>query len=293
MQLDSNVLIVGPTCSGKSDLAVKIAKLFYNTEVVSVDSMQVYRNLDIGTAKFKSSEMQGIKHHLIDNCSLSEIYNVGKFFADSCNIVKDKSKKFIFVGGTMMYANTLLNGLSSLPSSSLSIRKDYNNINSPWDELFRLDPIAAKKIEKNDHVRVIRAIELFKLTGLSQSANLSNMKMIDCNFKVITLLPDREALKRRLRERIALMIESGIVEETEKYVLKSVACHPVRKASGYKQVLDYFDDRVKYSELIDLIYYSHCQLAKRQYTWLRKTRSDISIKSSKPNDILEMALQSL
>lgn len=276
------VIIAGPTASGKTALGIKLAKLL-NGEIISADSMQIYRYMDIGTAKPSSEEMEGIKHHLIDIINPDEEFNVALFkkYADEkINELTGINKLPIVVGGTGLYINSLTYHLNFSDSSEdkeyrayLSNLAKTNGNEFVYNMLIKIDPAAAKKIHPNNLKRVIRALEVFKNTGtkISEYQKETQIQESDYNFYYIGLDMPRDVLYDKINRRVDIMVNEGLVEEVNK--LKEMGYNrnlQSMQAIGYKEIFDYLEGDLSLEDSIELIKRNSRRYAKRQLTWFRK-----------------------
>lgn len=278
------VLLMGPTASGKTALALELSRRF-PLELVSVDSAQVFRDMNIGTAKPDAATLAAVPHHLIDLISPQETYSAARFQRDALAVmdaITKRGKVPLLVGGTMLYFKALLEGLADLPAADLALRRelDCQANERGWPalhaELAVVDPLTAARLQAGDGQRIQRALEVFRLTGRPLSALLASQheKRPPYSMLSIGLLPsDRGELHRRIAERFDAMLAAGLVAEVkrlrDKYVLHAEM--PSMRCVGYRQVWDVLDDRAPASELRERGIYATRQLAKRQLTWLANT----------------------
>lgn len=278
------ILLMGPTATGKTQLALKLAD-HYPIEIISVDSALVYRDMNIGTAKPSVLELSQVTHHLINILSPLESYSVANFVRDSTNLIKavnQRGKLPVLVGGTMMYYNGLLNGISHLPESDAKIRDELSQrglkdgFNVLHDELSRVDNVAALKIAPSDKQRLIRALEVFYLTGKPISYLQQHNKVIpdnEINFLNLAILPtNREILHSRINARFNKMLVDGFIDEVQYLQLKYsdlTIDDTSMRCVGYYQVWQYLAGQLSYQQLLDSGMAATRQLAKRQITWLR------------------------
>lgn len=273
------IVIVGPTGVGKTSLSIEAAKLL-GGEVISGDSMQIYRGLTIGTAKVTEAEKQGIPHHLLDERDPTESFSAADFKHAGriaiAEVIK-KGKVPIVAGGTGLYIESLLYELSlgRTESTNDKIRReleqkaDEKGKQQMWDELNHLDPVAARAIHPNNVRRVIRALEVIQTTGLLFSTQKSEAKESPYQFLLIGLTADRELLYQRIDQRVEEMMEAGLEQEA-KVVWKTVP--PDRQAAkgiGYKEFVPYFEGIRTLEEVVSLIQQHSRNYAKRQLTWFR------------------------
>jgi tRNA dimethylallyltransferase len=299
------IILLGPTGVGKSTTAVKIAKSF-NGEVISCDSMQVYRGFDVGTDKIPSEKRESIAHHLLDIVDPSVQFTAADFvnFALSAiQTIQRKNKLPIITGGTGLYLKALIDGLFPEEKKDPRIRGKLEEeaktkgLESLQKRLERIDPIYAQKIGKNDRIRIIRALEVYHSTNRPISAHFPNTKSHIKDFFVlrIGLKLEREELYRRIERRVDKMFELGIVEEVEALLKSGVEeTSPSFRALGYKHVLRYLKKELSIEEAIDLTKKDTRHYAKRQMTWFKKMEGilwfsphDISSMASTIEDFLE------
>ena len=274
------ILISGPTCSGKSVLAVAIAKLL-GGQIINADSMQVYRGMDIGTAKLPISERKGILHYLIDIVNPDQKFNAALFSSYALPIIKDlhlKKIPIIVVGGTGLYAKALLGGLFKCPPSQPELRKslweecENRGLSFLYQRLSRLDRKAADSIHPMDKIRIIRALEVIHLAGYPFSELAGRHGFSDRRFLALNLClnVDRQVLYKRINRRTVSMIESGFINEVEGLLRKeySPELKPM-KAIGYRHIVGYIKGRWDIDEATRLIQRDTRRYAKRQLTWFR------------------------
>ena len=284
MNKNKRIYLLGPTATGKTEL-VKHLNDSFPIDIISVDSAQIYKNLDIGTAKPTQKELIKTPHHLIDIRSPIESYSVGDFKKDVDSIITNSlniEKTPFLYGGTMMYFNSLENPLDDLPVSTKETKakvKDELNkfgIELLLKKLEEVDPVSAEKIDSNDSQRIQRALEVYYISGKSLSSFYVNKKIIETPYKILklALLPNnREHLHLLIQERVDYMLERGLVEEVEE-ILRSYpsldSSYPSFRSVGYRQTFHYLKNQISKSELKNKIIFATRQLAKRQMTWMRK-----------------------
>ncbi|MDH6457460.1 tRNA dimethylallyltransferase [Fusobacterium sp. PH5-7] len=272
------LVIAGPTGVGKTDLSIKMAKLL-KADIISADSAQVYKGMDIGTAKITTEEMQGIKHYMLDIVEPVKKYNVGDFQKDVDNILKEKEtkkKNIILTGGTGLYISSITDGLSSLPAGDPVLREELmkKDIEELYNELAAVDPQAALDIHKNNRRRVERALEVFKLTGEKFSVLAKkNIKGNNYSFLKVALERNRDVLYERINMRVDIMLEKGLLEEVRKLYEKYG--DNLRKINiiGYTQLIDYFNNNCTFEEAVENIKRDSRRYAKRQFTWFKNDSS--------------------
>jgi len=275
------IFLMGPTAAGKTGLAMRIAER-YPVDLISVDSGQVYRGMDIGTAKPDAGELARYPHALIDIRDPSEPYSADEFRRDALGLIRQSigsGRIPLLVGGTMFYFRALQHGLPELPSADPEIRRrllDEATLHG-WGRLYerlrRIDPVSARRIDRNDRQRIQRALEIHELTGKPASEHEpSSEQMLPYEVIKIGVWPaDRAVLHERIALRLERMFEQGFIEEVRSLHERTdlSATLPAMRAVGYRQVLEYLDGRTDYEEMRRRCIYSTRQLAKRQLTWLR------------------------
>jgi len=274
---------MGPTASGKTALSVELAKRF-NAEIISVDSALVFKGMDIGTAKPSLEERSGIPHHLIDILDPSESYSTGEFRKQALALMADitaRGKIPLLAGGTMLYFNALYHGLAELPNADEALRKELDaeaqliGKQAMHDQLKLVDPVAAARIHPNDPQRVQRALEVYRLSGKSMTElhAEANAKPIPYRQIKLVIAPQSRAI---LHEKIALrfqqMLDNGLIEEVRTLYQRGDlnTNMPAIRAVGYRQVWNYLEGNINLDELREQGIAATRQLAKRQFTWLRR-----------------------
>jgi tRNA dimethylallyltransferase len=275
------LVLLGPTASGKSSLAADLAARL-PVEIVSMDSAQVYRGMDIGTAKPSREERSRVPHHLIDVVDPDHAYSSGRWRSDAICAAADilgRKRVPLFVGGTMLYYRALVGGLDALPPGNAEIREkiDEQAALRGWPalhaELAQVDPRSAQRIAPNDSQRIQRALEVWRLTGKPLSALHGAAKSeLPFRVKAFALVPrDRAELHRRIAARFAGMLQAGLIDEVKtlrrKYRLTPAM--PSMRAAGYRQVWQYLEREIDAAALTEHAVAATRQLAKRQLTWLR------------------------
>ena len=278
------ILFMGPTASGKTGAALELARRF-PVEIVSVDSAQVYRHMDIGTAKPDLDTRLTAPHHLIDIIDPTENYSAAQFRDDALEVMVDivaRGRVPMLTGGTMLYFKALREGLSDLPAANEGTRQviDAMAADVGWPaihrELERIDPATAQRLDPNDSQRIQRAMEIFYLTGRPMSELIATGKPAELPYRLISLalVPgERSVLHLRIADRFELMLELGLINEVrqlrENYDLKPDL--PSMRCVGYRQVWQYLDGEYGLDVLREKAVAATRQLAKRQMTWLRAT----------------------
>ncbi len=269
------ILITGATCSGKSSLAVEVAKEL-NAEIVSIDSVQVYKDFNIGSAKITEKEMEGVPHHLLDLWLPNNHFDVAKYLSLADKAIEDirkRGKNVVIAGGTTMYVTSLIHGLAEIPESNISLRKELEqkNIKELFSLLVSLDKEASEKINENDKTRIIRALEVVLSSGKSVLSFQNEHKFLkrkyDCIGYAVCLT--REELYKKINLRTKEMIDMGLIEEAKNLLKKYDKNLLPFSSIGYKQVIDFLDKKLSKEEMIEDIAKKTRHLAKRQMTYLR------------------------
>lgn len=282
------IFLMGPTAAGKSAFAIEIAH-HIPAEIISVDSVMVYRGMNIGAGKPTVIEMQGIPHHLIDIRDPRDTYSAAEFAKDAQQLMTEitaRGRIPLLVGGTMLYFRALQQGLSALPSADPKIRacllKEGQRIG--WEAMHQrlgeIDPESAARIHPNDPQRIQRALEVYEITGqpMSKFFEVSKSKSID-DYQIHTFAispPNRTELHQKIEQRFHQMLVAGLVAEVESLFKRGDlnSNMPSMRAVGYRQVWGYLAGEYRYDEMVDKAIAATRQLAKRQLTWLRSL-SDI------------------
>jgi tRNA dimethylallyltransferase len=277
------ILLMGPTASGKSAIALELA-LVLPVEIVSVDSAQVYRGMDIGTAKPDAPTRARVAHHLVDLIDPDQSYSAARFRADALAAmagIRSRGRIPLLVGGTMLYFKALREGLSRLPQADAGVRKELDDRAAAegWPalhaELARVDPATAARLKKTDSQRIQRALEVFRISGTPLSALQGAREAFDApDFMAIALVPsDRAESHRRIAERFDAMLAAGLIEEVRALRQRHelTAAMPSMRCVGYRQVWDVLEGTQTQRDLRDRGIAATRQLAKRQLTWLRST----------------------
>lgn len=302
------VILTGPTAVGKTDLSIQLAKKI-NGEIISADSMQIYKKMDIGTAKVTKAEMKGVPHYLIDELMPDEEFNVTIWkerAKEALESIYAKGKIPIIAGGTGFYIQALLYDVDfTSDNNDYSYRKELHNLaeEKGADELHKMlqevDPESAGKIHANNVKRVIRALEYHHLTGekISLHNREQNEKKSNYNFVYFVLTMDRERLYERINRRVDIMLEQGLVDEVK--ALKEEGYHKdmvSMQGIGYKEILDYLDGEYDYERAVYLLKQDTRHFAKRQMTWFRREK-DVTMlnkdKFSSDEDLLDDMLKIL
>lgn len=273
------LVIIGPTAVGKTKLSIELAKK-YNGEIISGDSMQIYRGMDIGTAKIKQEEMEGIPHHLIDIRDPEQDFSTAEFqhlVREKISEISSRNKLPIIVGGTGLYIQSAIYDyrFSDAPQDpdfrrSLELRAKQEGNQVLHDELTKIDQESANEIHPNNVRRVIRALEIFHCTGKTkQQSQQDQSPELLYDTALIGLTMDREHLYERINTRVDLMVEEGLIAEVKKLYQRGLRDCQSIQAIGYKEIYQYLDERVSLPESIEQLKQNSRRYAKRQLTWFR------------------------
>ena len=278
------IVICGPTASGKTVLSIELAKQI-NGEIISCDSMQIYKDMNIGTAKPTKEEMQGINHYMIDFVSPEKRYSVADYKKDASDLIKEvlsHKKVPIVVGGTGLYVNCLTQNIT-YPNieTDLEYRKalekkaEKEGLLALYNEAQKIDPNAMQLISPNDKKRIIRVLEIYHQTGKTKTMLEAESKLEPSPYKYIVFAidMDREKLYNRINKRVDTMIERGLIEEVENLVKKYKNLPTAIQGLGYKEVVQYLNGNITKEEMIEKIKMETRRYAKRQLTWFRKDKS--------------------
>ena len=298
MEKPKVIVICGPTASGKTALSIELAKKI-NGEIISSDSMQIYKDMDIGTAKPSKEEMQGIPHHLIGFVNPNQRYSVAEYKKDAEAAIEKilaKGKTPIVVGGTGLYVDSLIYGIEY---QDIQLDEKYRNeleqraINEGLEKLYeeaqKIDPQAMEKISQNDKKRIIRVLEIYKATGKNKTEQEieSRKKGVKYDYKVFVINWDRETLYERINKRVDIMIEQGLIQEVEELLKKYDEFPTAMQGLGYKEVVEYLQGITSKEEMIEKIKKETRRYAKRQITWFKKNKQTIWIEPKDLQRILD------
>jgi tRNA dimethylallyltransferase len=271
------ICVVGPTAIGKTYLSIELAKAF-NTEIISADSRQFYKEMSIGTAVPSKEELAEAPHHFIQNINITENYSVGDFERDAITLLKTLFKKHnivIMVGGSGLYVDAVVNGLDSFPEVEDEIRSQLNQefqekgIEFLQGELKKVDPAYFKEVDINNHQRVIRALEIYRCSGKPFSSFRKNKKtQRDFETLYIGLQAERAIVYERINQRVDIMVKDGLVKEAEE--LKEFKDLNALQTVGYRELFNYFEGKLPLEEAISEIKKNTRRFSKRQNTWFKK-----------------------
>ncbi|GGE43090.1 tRNA dimethylallyltransferase [Pedobacter psychrotolerans] len=281
------ISIVGPTAIGKTALAIELAN-HLQTEIISADSRQFYKEMEIGTAKPSQTELAAAKHHFINSHSVDQLFSTGDFEVQGLKVLEEIFKTHdsaIMVGGSGLYVNALINGLDEMPEIDLAVRTQLNNlfktegISPIQEQLSKLDPEYFSKVDQQNPQRMIRGLEVFLSTGQKLSAMLSaTKKERPFNTIKIGLNMERSTLYDRINNRVDQMISNGLVDEVKS--LTEFRSYNALNTVGYSEIFDYLDQKLSIEEAVSNIKQNTRRFAKRQLTWFRR---DQEIKWFEPN----------
>ena len=275
------IAVVGPTASGKTSLAVELCKR-YGAEAVSCDSMQIYKGMDIATAKPTIEEMQGVPHHLIGFVNPDEPFSVAKYCELAKDVISDinrRGKKTVLVGGTGLYYSSLTDNVEFLPDETdfeyrehLKKRAETEGVQVLLDELRSVDPEAATSLHINNSGRIIRALEIYHTTGKTKTMQNELSRKNPTPFKTVAICLDarnRQFLYDRINRRVDIMLESGLLDEAKQF-FDSPLGSTARQAIGYKELYPYFKGEKSLDDCIENLKMQTRRYAKRQLTWFRR-----------------------
>ena len=275
------IIIVGPTAVGKTDLCVKLAKEF-DTEILSCDSRQFYKELNIGTAKPTSEEMSGVVHHFVDSHSINDYYSAGDFERDAIKLLENdifkRKKVAIMTGGSGLFVKAIIDGLDEMPEVPLSLREklmqrlEKGELEIMAEELRKLDPEYCETADIQNSQRVVRALEVCLSSGRSFSSfhKKNNIKR-SFNIIKIGIERPREQLYERINLRIDLMLKNGLMEEVKGLI--DYRNHNALQTVGYKEVFEYLDGNKDFATMVELLKQNSRRYAKRQMTWFKNQGS--------------------
>ena len=288
------IVICGPTASGKTALSIELAKKI-NGEIVSADSMQIYKDMDIGTAKPTRQEMGEIKHYLLDFVSPEDRYSVAQYKQDAKKAIKEiinKGKTPIIVGGTGLYVDSLI---YEIEYNDIKLDEEYRKklekiaeeqgLEELYKKAVEIDPEAMKKISQNDKKRIMRVLEIYRSTGKTKTEQEkeSRKNPVEYDYRVFAINWDREILYQRINKRVDIMVDQGLIEEVKEILNKYDKFPTAMQGLGYKEVVDYLNGIYTKEEMIEKIKLETRRYAKRQLTWFRKNKQTIWLDGT--NDI--------
>ena len=289
MSNKSLIYIAGPTGVGKTKISIELAKKF-KTEIVSCDSRQFYKELKIGTAPPSSDDLKEVKHHFIQNKSIEEIFTVGDFEKEAINKIDtlfNLHNTLIMVGGSGLYADAIMFGLDKFPEISKEIRNQINlfyenhGLKALQELLLEKDPKYYTRVDKNNHMRLIRAIEICISSGKTYSSFLGKKKDVRKFFsKIVVIESSRERLYEQIDKRVDSMVNEGLEMEVKN--LLNYKKYPALNTVGYKELFPFFEGEIKFEDAINEIKKNTRRYAKRQITWFKKYENALHFNNTAP-----------
>lgn len=283
-------VICGPTASGKTKLGIDVANKI-NGEIISADSMQIYKDMTIGTAKPTDEERAQAVHHLVDFVSPDERYSVANFKQDATEKIREilaRGKNVVIVGGTGLYINSLIYNIEyNEEKTDLNYREELEkySVEELYERASVIDSNATEKVSKTDRKRLSRILEIYHTTGRTKTElERESRKELEYDYKIFVLTTDREKLYERINLRVDIMINDGLIEEVEN-LLKKYDISTAMQAIGYKEVKEYLDGNITKEEMIDKIKMETRRYAKRQLTWFRAYKDAIWLDTFDSNNL--------
>lgn len=279
------IVICGPTASGKTSLSISLAKKI-NGEIVSCDSMQIYKEMDIGSAKPTVEEMQEIKHYLVDFVSPEKRYSVSEYKEDASKAIEEiinKGKTPIIVGGTGLYLNSLIYNIQyNEMEVDLNYRRELEKeaeeygLEVLYNRAKEIDPEAMEKVSANDKKRITRVLEIYNATGRNKTElEKKSRKEVPYNYLIFGINMERSILYDRINKRVDIMLEQGLIEEVENLINKYSNMPTAMQGLGYKEVKEFLDGNISKEEMIEKIKMETRRYAKRQITWFKRIKNII------------------
>ena len=296
--MEEVIVIVGPTCSGKTKLSLEVAERI-KSEIISADSRQVYKYLDIGTAKPSISELEKVKHHFIDELDPKEDFNVSIFAARARDIIPkliDNNTLPIIVGGSGLYIKAVVDGITESADTNkeirtqlLVLRQKYGN-DYLYDELKKVDEISASKMLPQNWKRVMRALEVYRLTGKPiWQHHIEQSENVKFNYKQVGLLWDRKTLYQNIEKRVDEMIELGLIKEVKNLIDSGYSKSlNALNTVGYKEIIQFLNNEISLDRAIELIKRNTRHYAKRQMTWFNKDKRITWYQINQKHDLLDV-----
>lgn len=285
------IVICGPTASGKTKLGIEVADKI-NGEIISADSMQIYKDMDIGTAKPTEEERRQAVHHLIDFVEPNKRYSVADFKSDADKTIKDilsRGKTPIIVGGTGLYINSLIYNIEYKEDvCDLEYRAtlEEKSLEELYQMAIKIDEKAIQKISKNDRKRIMRIIEIYHSTGKTKTQlELESRKELEYDYKVFILNLDRDKLYERINKRVDIMIEQGLIDEVKNLLKKYEQFPTALQGLGYKEVVEYLEEKITKEEMIEKVKQESRRYAKRQLTWFKTYKDAIWLDMYNKNNV--------
>ena len=289
-------VITGPTAVGKTELSFELADRL-NAEILSFDSRQIYRGMDIGTAKPSAEELAAVPHHFIDEREIDDPISAGEFARiawDRIESVRDRDKSVLAVGGSTLYLKALTEGLADIPPVPPGIRRRLNErlaAEGParlFEELCEVDPVAAATMDETKSQRIVRALEVYRTTGRPLSHHQQHRIRPPYSFRVFVLMRDRKVLYSRIEDRVDAMLDAGLVEEVRSILDAGVPAYaPALRTIGYQEPIALLRGEISEDEMVGLLKRNTRRYAKRQLTWFRRFPSYTWIDAEQPTDQLK------
>ena len=294
------IVIVGPTAIGKTALAIEIAKQF-STEIISADSRQFFKEMEIGTAKHSAEELAAAPHHFINSHSVNTLFSTGDFEIQALKLMDELFKKhdlLVMVGGSGLYIDAVCKGLDDLPATDINIREQLNEqlategIEAIKGQLSRDDPEYYAKVDQSNPQRMIRGLEFFLSTGMKLSSFLTNSKKTrPFNIIKIGLNTDRAILYNRINLRVDLMMDAGLLDEVK--ALKDYRSYNALNTVGYSELFAYLDGEIDLEQAVDKIKQNTRRFAKRQLTWFRRDDHTTWFEPNRTDEVITFIKQAL
>lgn len=289
---------------GKTALSIEVAKCI-NGEIVSADSMQIYKEMDIGSAKPTKEEMQGIQHYLLDFVSPNERYSVADYKKEATKAIEEilqKGKTPIIVGGTGLYVDALIYNIAypeiefdETYRNYLEKRVEKEGLQTLYEEACKIDEIAMRRISPNDQKRILRVLEVYHQTGKTKTEQEieSRKQEVPYDYHVYALTMERETLYDRINKRVDMMIEQGLMEEVKRIVEKYPTSPTAMQALGYKEIREYLEGNLTQQEAIDKVKQETRRYAKRQLTWFRKNKQTKWLDANEKEENIKIILEGI
>jgi tRNA dimethylallyltransferase len=285
------VVICGPTASGKTALGIQVAQQA-NGEIISSDSMQIYKDMDIGTAKPTPEERAQAVHHLVDFVSPDQRYSVADFKKDATEKIEDilsRGKLPIIVGGTGLYVNSLIHNIEYKEEiTDIEYRNELEKVDleTLYKQAQEIDPEAAAKVSQNDRKRITRILEIYHTTGKTKTQmEAESRKEVKYDYKIFVLTPERDKLYERINLRVDLMMQAGLVDEVKQLLQKYNEFPTAMQGLGYKEVKEYLDGEITEEEMVEKIKQESRHYAKRQLTWFRQYKDATWLNTFDENNV--------
>lgn len=283
MEKQKVIVIGGPTASGKTALSIELAKKI-NGEIISADSMQIYKDMDIGTAKPNIEEMQGIQHYMLDFVSPETRFSVAEYKKQAKQAIKEilnKGKVPIVIGGTGLYIETLIYEIEfEKIETDLAYREELEKqvqekgLEYLYNKATQLDKVAMEKISPNDKKRILRVLEIYHQTGKTKSQlDAASRKDPEYDYKLFAINIEREILYDRINKRVDIMLQNGLIQEVQNICSKYNKFPTAMQGLGYKEVVEYLNEETTYEQMVEKIKMETRRYAKRQLTWFRKYKN--------------------